>query len=105
MTKKQTATISSLAMLMGVLAVLAQASSVIAQTPPAGANPVTQGLRQNWDGAKLNIKESADLMEEANYGFKPVDSVRTFGDNRLDSGEWRTAGAAPGPIASRRASS
>jgi uncharacterized damage-inducible protein DinB len=79
MTKKQFATISSLAMLMGVLAVLVQASSVIAQTPPAGANPVTQGLRQNWDGAKLNIKESADLMEEANYGFKPVDSVRTFG--------------------------
>jgi uncharacterized damage-inducible protein DinB len=79
MTKTQTATISGLAMLMGVLVLLAQASNVVAQTPPAGANPVTQGLRQNWDGAKLNIKESADLMEEANYGFKPVDSVRTFG--------------------------
>jgi hypothetical protein len=67
-------------MLAGALVLLVQSSSVMAQTPPAGAgNPVTQSLRQNWDGAKLNIKESADLMPEANYSFKPVDSVRTFG--------------------------
>jgi uncharacterized damage-inducible protein DinB len=74
------ATTSSLAVLAGALVLLIQSSSVIAQTPPAGgANPVTQSLRQNWEGAKLNIKESADLMPEANYSFKPVDSVRTFG--------------------------
>jgi uncharacterized damage-inducible protein DinB len=80
MTNKDMATISSLAMLVGAVVLFSQASSVVAQTPPAGgANPVTQSLRQNWDGAKLNIKESADLMAEADYGFKPVDSVRTFG--------------------------
>lgn len=44
-----------------------------------GAQPVTQSLRSSWDGAKKNIVESADVMPEANYGFKPVDSVRTFG--------------------------
>lgn len=53
---------------------------MIAQTPPAaGANPVATGLRDMWNGAKRNITESADLMTEANYSFKPVDSVRTFG--------------------------
>jgi DinB family protein len=80
MANRAIATTSSLAMLAGALVLLVQSSSVIAQTPPAGgANPVTASLRQNWDGAKLNIKESADLMPEANYSFKPVDSVRTFG--------------------------
>jgi uncharacterized damage-inducible protein DinB len=45
---------------------------------PAG-NPVSQGLRESWDGAKLNIKESGEQMPEANFAFKPVDTVRTFG--------------------------
>jgi DinB superfamily len=44
-----------------------------------GAQPVTQSLRSSWDGAKKNIVESADVMPEADYGFKPVDGVRTFG--------------------------
>jgi uncharacterized damage-inducible protein DinB len=47
--------------------------------PGAGGNPVALALKENWDGAKRNITESADLMPEANYGFRPVDSVRTFG--------------------------
>ena len=44
-----------------------------------GTQPVTQAVRSAWNGAKKNIQESADLMPEANYGFKPVDGVRTFG--------------------------
>ena len=56
-------------------------SSVIAQAPrgAAAAQPIAQAMRQAWDGAKLNIKESGDLMPEANFAFKPVDTVRTFG--------------------------
>ena len=53
--------------------------SVLAQTPAAGTQPVTAGLRQWWDGAKKNIRESAEFMPEVNYSFKPVDTVRTFG--------------------------
>ena len=70
----------SLGMTAGVLMLLGPSSSVIAQTPAGGgANPVALALRESWDGAKRNIKESADLMPEADYNFKPVDSVRTFG--------------------------
>jgi uncharacterized damage-inducible protein DinB len=47
---------------------------------PAGAGGVLVRLAQNaWAGAKRNIVESADQMPEADYSFKPVDTVRTFG--------------------------
>lgn len=49
------------------------------QAPTAGA--VLVRLAQNaWAGAKRNIVESADQMPEADYRFKPVDTVRTFGE-------------------------
>jgi len=43
------------------------------------ANPITASLRSSWNEAKTNFRRSADVMPEAKYGFKPVDSVRTFG--------------------------
>jgi uncharacterized damage-inducible protein DinB len=49
--------------------------SVAAQSP----QPVAQAVRTAWNGAKQNIQESADQMPEANYAFKPIDSVRSFG--------------------------
>lgn len=80
MTKK-IAALASLVMMAGGVVLTSPAPNVSAQNPPAaaGANPVTAALRDNWDGAKRNITESADLMPEANYSFKPVDAVRTFG--------------------------
>ncbi|HTI37969.1 MAG TPA: DinB family protein [Vicinamibacterales bacterium] len=58
-------------------AFLAGAGPAMAQ--PATTNPVSDSIRTNWNTAERNMKESAELMEEANYSFKPVDSVRTFG--------------------------
>jgi uncharacterized damage-inducible protein DinB len=57
----------------------AATASVSAQTPSAGGQPIATALRGSWDEAKRNIRESAEFMPEANYGFKPADSVRTFG--------------------------
>jgi uncharacterized damage-inducible protein DinB len=55
-------------------------ASLSAQTPRAGTgNPVSTSLRQQWDSVKKNISESADIMPEANYDFRPAESVRTFG--------------------------
>lgn len=45
----------------------------------ASGQPQAQALRTAWDGAKKNMVESSTIMDEANYGFKPVDTVRTFG--------------------------
>jgi uncharacterized damage-inducible protein DinB len=48
---------------------------LVAQTE----NPISQAIRQAWDDAKGNLQQSAELMPEADYGFKPTESVRTFG--------------------------
>jgi len=60
---------------------LALLASVSAQERPATdpANPVSQAIKNSWNGAKRNITESAEQMPEADYAFKPVDGVRAFG--------------------------
>ena len=63
-----------------VAVVLGLSTSVAAQSPPAGANPVTQSIRSGWNGAKQNIAGSAKVMPEDKYGFKPVPTVRSFGE-------------------------
>jgi len=70
------------------------------QTPTSGA--VLVRLAQGaWANAKRDIIESADQMPEANYAFKPVDSVRTFGQivaHVADSNNYycaRSKGEAP----------
>jgi hypothetical protein len=56
---------------------MAMAPRVLAQ--PASTNPISQSLRGAWNGAKTNLRRSADVMPEAKYGFKPIDSVRSYG--------------------------
>jgi uncharacterized damage-inducible protein DinB len=46
---------------------------------PAPANPTSDAIRQDWGRAARNVRESAEQMPAEHYGFKPVDSVRTFG--------------------------
>jgi uncharacterized damage-inducible protein DinB len=63
------------------------------QTPSAGAllARIAQGA---WAGAKRDIIESAAQMPEADYGFKPAASVRTFGQilaHVADSNYWYCA--------------
>ena len=60
---------------MSIAAVLVLAAAPVF----AQGNPTSDAVRKAWAGAKQNISESAEQMPEANYGFKPVDSVRTFG--------------------------
>lgn len=44
-----------------------------------GANLVAAAITDAWNGAKRNMRDSAIQMPEDGYGFKPVDTVRTFG--------------------------
>jgi len=48
-------------------------------TGAAAQNLVSDSLRSSWNGVKRNIRESAELMPEENYGFKPTADVRSFG--------------------------
>jgi len=54
--------------------------TLILMAATAGAqNPVSDSLRSSWNSTKRNIKESAELMPEENYNFKPTPDVRSFG--------------------------
>src|SRR5436190_4889098 len=60
--------------ILAALAVTFTASAAAAQ------NPVSDTLRGSWNSVKRNIKESAELMSEADYTFKPTPEVRSFGE-------------------------
>jgi uncharacterized damage-inducible protein DinB len=48
-------------------------------TAAEAQNPISDSLRASWDGAKRNIRESAEQMPEEHYDFKPTPEVRSFG--------------------------
>jgi len=63
-----------------VLAVAVSSPALRAQQKAVpSANPVSQAIRDTWEGAKRNMKESADQMSDVDYSFRPTESVRTFG--------------------------
>jgi uncharacterized damage-inducible protein DinB len=69
-----------------LLVAFAMASATWACAPPASAPPaqtsgnqVSKGIQDFYNSAKKNIQQSAAVMPEDNYSFKPVDTVRTFG--------------------------
>src|SRR5687768_1876582 len=66
---------TSLALLCSSAFFSASAFAQSAATP----NPVSAGVRTAWDGAKRNLARSAELMPEKDYSFRPVETVRTFG--------------------------
>jgi len=43
------------------------------------SGPWTSTVKAGWGGLKKNLAGSAELMPEADYGFKPVPAVRSFG--------------------------
>jgi uncharacterized damage-inducible protein DinB len=44
------------------------------------ADPAIAALRDQWAGMIDNITKAADEMTEANYAYKPVPTVRSFGE-------------------------
>jgi uncharacterized damage-inducible protein DinB len=62
-----------------IAAAILVASDAAAQTATAGKGPVSDAIRSAWNNAKRNIKDSAAQMPEDAFAFRPVDTVRTFG--------------------------
>lgn len=59
--------------LSGVLALMASPAA-------AQSDPYSKAIKSGWDAVKRNVSESAALMPESEYGFKPTPKVRTFGE-------------------------
>jgi uncharacterized damage-inducible protein DinB len=59
--------------------VFAYSMTTGAQAPPPAANPISQVIKSGWNSAKRNMLGSAKVMPQAKYDFRPVETVRTFG--------------------------
>ena len=42
-------------------------------------NAVSDAIREGWEGAKRNLTRATEAMPEAKFDFKPVDTVRSYG--------------------------
>lgn len=74
---------SAARMLCGTAAVLtltvAAPLSLHAQAM-SNADAALAAIRSNWRSMTTNLMRSADMMPEADYAYRPVASVRTFGE-------------------------
>jgi uncharacterized damage-inducible protein DinB len=62
------------------IVILAVCSVIAASTPAlAQTSPLASSAKQVLGLAKTNIMKSAEQVSEADYAFKPVDTVRNFG--------------------------
>lgn len=50
-----------------------------AQSAQSG-NPISDAIRSQWNSAKRNLQQSAEIMPEGSYDYRPVDGVRNFGE-------------------------
>lgn len=64
---------------MRMLRIIATAVFAYSVSLSAQTNPISDAVRSGWNTAKRNMLGSAKVMPEAKYSFKPVDSVRTYG--------------------------
>ena len=62
--------------LLGAVALPASAQQHTEHHPAGNA---VQTQRQLWTGVTRSIQRAAEQMPEADYAFRPVESVRTFG--------------------------
>src|SRR5262245_22256658 len=69
---------SAAAIVAQCLATLCLATPAASQTTSAGG-PISGGAAWGFGVIKRNVTEAAQKMPEAEYSFKPVDGVRTFG--------------------------
>ena len=60
-----------------VLLLFAFPASAAAQG--SAANPVSDAIRAGWNGAKRNLTRAAEAMPDNKFNFKPVDTVRSYG--------------------------
>ena len=69
-----------------------------AQTRQSGPQPVADTVRTAWQAAKRWVVESVDAMPEADYSFKPVATVRTYGQilGHLAGANYEICSAAKG---------
>ena len=65
---------------LAAILMLVLSTPVLSQEPAkAGSNPGVDALRSMWETQSAYVLRAAEQMPEADYAFKPVATVRTFG--------------------------
>ncbi|PYP77500.1 MAG: DinB family protein [Gemmatimonadetes bacterium] len=59
--------------------VLAVSTPALAQSTPASANAGVIAIREMWEAQSGYLLRAAEQMPDSDYAFKPVATVRTFG--------------------------
>jgi uncharacterized damage-inducible protein DinB len=62
-----------------LLLVLAASTPALAQSTPASSSPGVAAVRDMWEGQSGYLLRAAEQMPDSDYAFKPVATVRTFG--------------------------
>ena len=65
---------------MRILFTLLLAATVTAIPSAQSANPISDAIRSQWASAKRNMQQSAEMMPQEHYDYRPVDGVRNFGE-------------------------
>ena len=52
---------------------------LLAPAVASAQNPISDAIRDGWAGAKRNLTRAGEAMPDAKFSFKPVDTVRTYG--------------------------
>lgn len=72
------ARLAVVALVVGLLAPLPALAQGATATPPQ--DPALAALRTNWQQVIDNITMAAEELSEADYAYRPVATVRTFGE-------------------------
>ncbi len=62
------------------LGVVVGATPAILHAQAAGATASIDAVRDNWKGVIDNITKAAEELSEADYAYRPVATVRSFGE-------------------------
>jgi uncharacterized damage-inducible protein DinB len=64
---------------LSLLLALTVSAPALAQKTPASASPGVAAMRDMWEGQSGYLLRAAEQMPESDYAFRPVATVRTFG--------------------------
>lgn len=67
-------------MMTKLVAGAALSMMLCAAAPAQTANPLSNEAKQAYTTVKNNLLRAADKMPEADYGFKPVPEIRSYGE-------------------------
>jgi hypothetical protein len=78
--RRQKETLMKLRILLVLCCLLVPAASSLAQTTPEKAPDMSTDLRNSFNEVNEWVTKAAEMVPAEKYNYRPVDTVRTFGE-------------------------